>query len=313
MLLSGAKFKLLALGVVWAPLAALAQSPSTTGVTQTYLQSLTSLSPPGWSLGSQAGGSLVLSTNTSLNYNGDSSSLQASYPANSSGGVFVWGAYSLTALKTEDIYIEFYAKMPAAKEGLKFLKVFGVNTNGTYANTTFGLDYTGVDFGAMYQVAFGDGTGTANDVDNVINFDGTNPSWIGRSYGKASVQTPQNHNFSSSLWGTSWHHFRVHVKFNSGTSSSSEVNDGAYYVEIDGNVYVNATGLFNRNPVDGPIDRVELFGWSQNASSAFQIWYDDVRISTGGFASGSTTTSTGGSTPPATTVTPDPPTSVSVQ
>jgi hypothetical protein len=305
MLLSGAKFKLIAIGVLCAPLAAWAQT------TQTFLQAPSSLSVPGWSLGSQAGGSLSLSTNASLNYNNEATALQANYPSSSggSGGVYVWGAYSVAALKTEDIYVDFWAKVPAAKQGLKFLKVFGANTNGAYANTTFGLDYTGTDFGSLYQVAFGDGTGTANDVDNVINLDGTYPNWIGRSYGKASVQTPQKTRFASSQWGTSWHHFRIHVKFNSGTTSANEVNDGAYYLEIDGKVYVNATGLFNRNPADGPIDRVEIFGWSQNASSAFQIWYSDVRITTGGFYAG---TSTGGGTT-TTAVTPNPPTSVTVQ
>ena len=312
MLLSGAKSKLLGIALLCAPLVGLAQTSSV--ITQTFVQAPISLTIPGWSLGSQDGGSLVLSTNTALNYNNEATSLQASYPANIPGGVFVWGAYSLTALKTEDVYVEFWAKMPAAKEGLKFLKVFGVNNNGTYANTTFGLDYTGVDFGSMYEIGFGDGTGTANDMANAIIFDGSNPSWIGRSYGKATVQTPQGHAFSSSMWGTTWHHFRVHVKFNTGTTSANEVNDGEYYVEIDGNVYVNATGLFNRNPVDGPIDRVELFGWSQNASSAFQVWYDDVRITTGGFVGGTTTTSTGGgTTTTSATVTPQPPTDVTVQ
>jgi hypothetical protein len=196
--------------------------------------------------------------------------------------VYVWASYDLSDLDTRDLWVEFRAKMPGAKQGLKFLKIFGQDQNG-YANTTFGLDYTGVDFGSMYQVSFGDGSGTSNDTANVINFNGEYPEWIGRSFGTASVLTPQNQIWASSNWGTEWHHFRIHVKFNSGTSAADEVADGEYYVEIDGTVYVDAQGLFNRHWSNGPIDRVELFGWAQNGSQPFEIWYDDVRLSTGGF------------------------------
>jgi len=299
--------KFWAIVIVSAPLTGWAQ---TNIVTQTLIDSPTSLNIPGWTFGSQDGGSLSISTDTSLNYNNEAGSLVGSYPSSprSGGSVYIWGAYSVAALKTEDIYVELWAKMPGSRQGLKFLKIFGgSSTSGNYANTTFALDYTGGDPGAMYQVSFGDGSGIGNDTANVINFDGSSPNWIGRSYGTATVQTPQKASFSSAQWGTSWHHFRIHCKFNSGASAATEINDGAYYVEIDGKVYVNATGLFNRHYSNLPIDRVELFGWSQNAPSAFQVWYDDVRITTGGFAS----QSNGGSGTTATV--PDPPTGVSVQ
>jgi hypothetical protein len=247
----------------------------------------TSLSLPGWSIGAQAGGMVGISTDITQNFMGSPGSVLGSYPA-PTGGVYVWGAYDLSALALEDVYVEFWARMPAALHGLKFLKVFGGNAGGdtgNYANTTFGLDYTGVDFGCMYQVSFGDGTSASNDTDNVINFDGTNPEWIGRSYGHgAVVQTPQMSLWASSNWGTSWHHFRLRAKFNSGTTATNEVADGAYYVEIDGKVYVDASGLFNRNPSNAPIDRIEIFGWSQNGTAPFQIEYDNLTISTGGFA-----------------------------
>ncbi len=251
----------------------------------TSLISPTSLNNSGWTFGAQAGGTVGISTNSALNFNGDAGSLIGNYPV-ASGNVYVWGTYSVASLNTEDLYIEFYAKLPGVKHGLKFLKIFGGQQGSGYANTTFGLDYTGYDPGAMYQVSFGDGSSVGNDTANVINFDGSSPNMIGRSYGKASVSTPQKSRFASSQWGTTWHHFRMHVKFNSGTSSTNEVNDGAYYVEIDGKVYVNATGLFNRNPANAPIDRVELFGWSQNGAAPFEVWYDNVLISTGGFMSG---------------------------
>jgi hypothetical protein len=239
----------------------------------------------GWFIGAQSGGTAAISTDLSQNYLSSSGSLLGAYPA-PSGGVYVWGAFDLSALALEEVYVDFWASMPKALHGLKFLKIFGGNAGGdtsNYANTTFALDYTGVDFGCMYQVSFGDGSSLANDTANVIDFDGTNPGAIGRSYGSAVVRTPQMKNWDSSSWGTSWHHFRLHAKFNSGTSPSDETPDGAYDVEIDGKVYVHATGLFNRNPSNAPIDRVEIFGWSQNGSEPFEILYDNLTLSTGGF------------------------------
>lgn len=253
-----------------------------TGTLITFQQMEENDPPSDWAIGAQAGGSVSVSTDTSANYAGSSGSLKGSYPV-ASGGVYVWAAYDLSSLGLRDLYIEFRAKMPAAKQGLKFLKIFGQDVGGAYANTTFGLDYTGVDPGAMYQVSFGDGSSTGNDTANVINFDGEYPEWIGRSFGTADVKTPENQMWASANWGTEWHHFRIRAKFNSGESAANEVADGAYYVEIDGKVYVNATGLFNRHWSNGPIDRVELFGWAQNGSEPFELWYDDVRLSTGGF------------------------------
>ena len=257
----------------------------------------TSLTAPGWAIGAQSGGSVSISKDTSLNFNGQSTAIVGSYPT-ATGDVYVWGAYDVSALQTRDIYVDFWAKMPKAKQGLKFLKIFGARgSDGSAANTTFGMNYTGGDNGSLYQVSFGDGATPFNDTQNTINLDGSNSNWIGRSYGKATVATPQNAPRGSANWGTSWHHFKMHVKFNSGTSSTNEVNDGEYYLEIDGKVYANATGIFNRHYSNGPIDRVEIFGWAQGGSTPFEIWYSNVIISTGGFTS-STSTPTSSSSPP---------------
>jgi hypothetical protein len=48
-------------------------------------------------------------------------------------------------------------------------------------------------------------------------------------------------------------------------------------------VYVDASGLFNRNPSNAPIDRIEIFGWSQSGTAPFSIMYDNLILSTGGF------------------------------
>ena len=212
--------------------------------------------------------------------------LEGSYPVPGAGGQFVVASYNLASLQTEDIYIEFWAKMPGTKGGCKFLKIFGDRpTANNYANLTVSTNYSGGDCGSLYQVAFGDGSVLPNDGQHGINLDGSKPQAIGRSYGTATVLTPQMTAFSSADWGTEWHHFRIHVKFNSGTTSQGEVPDGEIYLEIDGKVYVDATGLYNRNPANGPIHNVELFGWAQQDPQAFQLWYDDIRISTGGFLS----------------------------
>lgn len=243
-------------------------------------------SVPGWVIGAQNGAAVSV-----VSIQGPDgatvNALEGSYPLPApSGGEYIWAQYSVASLNTEDLYIEFWARMPGPKEGFKFLKIFGQNlTQGSYADTTFATDYTGVDYGAIRQVSFGDGSSTANDSQNVINLNGTNPQWIGRSYGTAVVQTPQMSNFSSADWGTGWHHFLVHVKFNSGTTAQNEVPNGEYYLAIDGKVYVDATDLYNRNPANGPIDHVGFFGWAQSDTSAFQAEYYDIRISTGGFMS----------------------------
>lgn len=246
---------------------------------------------PGLGLGSQGGGKVEIVSDPAVQINSKSAgALKAIYPVGT-GGIYGWASFDMTPYKTREVYVEFNAKMPAAKQGLKFLKIFGERdaASGGYANTTFGLDYTGIAAGkgTLSQVGFGDGSSLQNDVQNVINFNGSNPSWVGRSYGKATVKTPENRGFTAAEWGDKWHHFRFKVKFNSAAknadNSYTEVNDGEYFVQINGKVYVDATGLFNRHPSNGPIAKVALLDWSQNIDQSFEIWYDNVKITTGGF------------------------------
>lgn len=234
-----------------------------------------------------------LSTDRSKNYNGSAGSIRGVYlPRAAPGHASIWGGYDIPP-NNRDVFIEFWAKMPAVKHGFKFVKIFGRRTNdaGTeiwsgnhYANSTFGVDYTGIDLGGMYAVSFGDGTEIANDTAAIVLLDGS-PSNVGRSNSFAHIATPQMRNFASSMWGTGWHHFRMRAKFNSGTSAQTEVADGAFYLEIDGKVYADASNLFNRHYSNAPIESVGFFGWTQNGSEQFEVWYDDIRISLGGFVS----------------------------
>ncbi len=245
---------------------------------------------PGLGIGAQGGGVVSVSTDPLEVFGGKGGSLRAIYPK-ANGGIYGWASFDMRPYGVHEVYIEFHAKMPKAKQGLKFLKVFGKRESaplGT-ANTTFGLDYTGASAGkgSMYQVSFGDGRTTTNDTQNVINFDGTHPEWIGRSYGTAVVRTPEKKAFAAVEWGNGWHHFKFKVKFNSVIKNTddtyTEINDGEYLVQIDGKVYVDATGLLNRHPSNGPIDKVALLDWSQAIDEPFEIWYDNVKITTGGF------------------------------
>ncbi len=192
----------------------------------------------------------------------------------------------------KELYIKFDAKMPNAKHGLKFLKVFGRNATGgtnTVANTTFTLDYTGVDNGSMRFVGFGDGTTQSNDTQQILNLDGSNKSWVGRSWGNGANIISSGLNFPSSSWGTDWHTFRLKIKFNDGTSAANEINNGEISVNIDGVDFVSATGLFNRHWSNGDIAYLSFGDWTQapsGGSPAFDINYDNIYISQRGFYEG---------------------------
>lgn len=220
------------------------------------------------------------------------------------GAQYPGGSFNLVPYNTDHVYIRFRAKMPKHTHGFKFIKIFGQNSNG-YANTTFGLDYTGIETGtgSMYVVAYGDGTVNENDTANIISFIGGSQNPAGRAVGLPgfSVSTPQYKNFAAADWGTGWHKFEFYVKFNSGTSAQNEKNDGEAIVRIDDKVYVDAKGLFNRHYSNKPLDRIEILGWSQNmspeffengvwkrkeqATPEFEIWYDNIEISIDGWGS----------------------------
>jgi len=186
-----------------------------------------------------------------------------------------------------EVYVQMDVRYPLplpAKQGLKFLKFFGADGNGTTtldsANFTFNPQYD--SNGVWDWLAFGDGSTTGNDTSNVIFFTNINQTWVGRSFGLPSlnISRPMNSNFT---FDDNWHTIKCIARYNSGTSSANEVADGRFYVEIDGNVYVDVTGFFNRHPQKPRhFKTIELFGWTQN-TQAFTIDYRNVKISTGGF------------------------------
>ena len=133
----------------------------------------------------------------------------------------------------------------------------------------------------MDSISFGDGVNTGNDVANVLFLDGANPTWIGRNYGLATVtlKTPP----ASFVWDSNWHTFRIYHKYNSGTSSGNEVNDGTYFVEIDGVVYVNAINMYNRHYLNvRRINQITFGDWVQNDDAA-EVHFRNINVWTGGF------------------------------
>jgi hypothetical protein len=246
------------------------------GGTLIFSDDFTSGSPDaGWTnYGAQNGGTLAVASNA-----------WKGVMAAGVNDTTVYATKNIAALNLSDIYIQFRAKMPASKHGIKFCKIFGQD-DGTYANCTFGLNFTGIDNGGMLGVGFGDGAGsnTTNDNTNEIFFDSARSSSPGRAP-SPTILRPMDADFASTDWGTDWHTFRLRVKFNSGTTALNEVADGAFYVEIDGNVYLNATGLFNRHYSNPPISSVGIWNFTQGTPpSNFELWYDDFKILTDGFA-----------------------------
>lgn len=229
--------------------------------------------PDGWTTGAQQGAQLSFENGYAA----------GQYPI-PTGESYIWFNKYLIEEQLSEVFVQFKARMPNATHGLKFLKIFGENVNGGYADVTYGLDYTGIDNGSLYSVSFGDGSTVTNDTQNIITLSGTSPELIGRSYGSAMVKTPQNQAFSSTDWGSEWHIFKMHFKFNSGSTAENEVANGEIYLEIDNKVYVDAKGVFNRHYSNSSyIDHLGLFGWSQGGSESFNIDYDDVIISKDGF------------------------------
>lgn len=206
---------------------------------------------------------------------------RADYPA---GQAYPALALNIADLGVSEVSVSFQAKMPAAKGGLKFVKIFCLNSleDENYCNVTFGIDYNGVDDGrgTINVVSFGDGADLSNDTQNGIYLDGsTEPSSIGRSFGTATVSTPMNQNFTAEEWGTGLHSFTMAVRFNSGSTSENEVADGFLSLTIDGNLYVLATNLFNSNPANSKIiDRVEFFGHAQNNEEPFHVCMDNINV-----------------------------------
>lgn len=186
---------------------------------------------------------------------------------------------------TQEFYMEFDARFPSDVVGLKFFKVFGIQPEGIEvgsSNMTAGPNYS--DSNNFDRISFGDGAGTDNDTQNAIMLDGTsNASLVGRGWATAQINTPVG-KFTPADWGTDWHHFKYFCRYNTGTTAETEIPDGAFYLEIDGVLYADIGGIYNRNWQNSQfINNVGLFGYTQGQASEFYLDRDNDVILTGGF------------------------------
>jgi len=88
---------------------------------------MAALTVPGWTFGFQSGGSLSISSTNPPPVFGDSSfALEANYPASTTGAEYLWADYSVSALNTEDIYVEFGQKCRTQRRDANFSR-YSVN------------------------------------------------------------------------------------------------------------------------------------------------------------------------------------------
>ncbi len=247
----------------------------------TDFSDINKLASPYWSYGAKNGGTLTF----------ENGYAEGSYPAlTKNGDVYVWLSCKVYKFEGCDdllqIFIEFDAQMPGPiRGGLKFCKVFGQDRyvdpeNIGTSNCTFQLNY---ETGAFYKIGFGDGSFEDNDFQNIIALDSLANSYLGRSP-SPEIDYYGGNNWVETDWGEGWHHFRLMVKFNDGTTAENEVPNGEFYVEIDGIPYVKAKNLFNRSYKSSPIQSVGFFNQAQSEGHpGFLINYDNIKISKYGF------------------------------
>lgn len=219
-----------------------------------------------WESGSQSGGTISVVDGY----------YHATYPI-PTGATYTWLNFKIAPLNLYEFYLTFRARF-TDPHSVKFCKVHGKEVGANYSNTTYQVTTAGV----MQQILFGDGEDVSNDAERTIYLSGANPTQIGRSYGTATVLTPQGASFTG-FQDEDWHDIKIHHKFNSGTTEENQIADGEVYLEIDGLVYVNATGLFNRHYASAPIDYIAFGDWAQDSDYAFEIDYDTIKISIGNF------------------------------
>lgn len=226
--------------------------------------------------------------------------LKCAYPdINNVSAPFVYGSVPASAIYpatqlNNHVYFSFWVKQPAAvKHGCKMWKIFGYNPRenptynaaiaSNYANATFGVAYSGSDNGQIVGIGSGSGVGVENDTTTLLRLDGSStPSELGRNYGAPGFDMSEGQNsiFLASDWGTDWHHVQGYIKFNSGDSPETEINDGEELLIIDGVVRRHGKNMFNRHYSNGPIYKIGVAGTSQGVSNGpFEYWYKNITVS----------------------------------
>ena len=210
----------------------------------------------GWSIGD----------NISLQQNGGINNSKCAHISYTREGTSpYWFSRNISDQNLNEIYVRFYFKVDDPSGGCKFLKLFGkINSPSGYANTTFMINYFN---STLYEISYGAG-GIENDTADVIRYSGyTTDSRVSVLEASGPFDPRDG----------AWHCFEAHIKYN-----DNGQRNGIYQVWVDGELYVHATNVVNRNDLNSMFfASVDLANYSSSAlTHSWNLWYDNVVIST---------------------------------
>lgn len=183
-----------------------------------------------------------------------------------SGTSGYWFSKNVQSHNLDEVYIRFYFKMDKPSGGSKFLKLFGQKDEPRgYANTTFAINYYS---GKLEEISYGDGSGTSNDTQAVIKYNGQHTD--------GSVEVLKATESFDGADGN-WHCFEAYMKYN-----SDGKRDGEYQVWIDGTTRIHAVNIKNRHDDNSMFFKnIDLANYCHsNFETPWNLWYDNVVIST---------------------------------
>lgn len=175
-------------------------------------------------------------------------------------------ATSISAENLDDIYIEVRQKF-TSYANCKWIKVFGQQNSGEWANTTFSPE-------ASTRLALLHGTGATatNDTQRIAFTDG---AWSGTPNPEAVVEESGASGF---LFNNTWQDIRLRVKF-------SDNAQGLMEVWVDGVLRYKVINLTNKNAANLPIDYVGLYDYSNGGGNIGTISFTNFKILKGGWSS----------------------------
>lgn len=188
-----------------------------------------------------------------------------------SGSLYAPFSYSLKALNKNQVYTRFKFKVSSgAVGGIKFLKLFGVVTNGSqYANWTWNFGPVTANSSYLTTLCYGNGSSATNDTQVCITppntVDGGSDPFIGTSaYIAPSTFVPV---------ANTWYEVTTYNRYNSNGNS-----DGEMWLAVNGQKLVWVTNCKNRNDLDQPVIDKISFGDYSNSYAKMTIWFDDIEF-----------------------------------
>jgi hypothetical protein len=171
------------------------------------------------------------------------------------------------------LYVKFRFKITGSGiGGVKFLKLFGKllneSTQAEYANNTWNLGNVTATSSNLHSVCYGNGQSLQNDTDVCVYFDGS----IGGNPGSIVYQTKTNLFYPVI---NTWYQVEMYQKYNTNGN-----RDGEYWIKINNNNIMRITNVKNRNDSNIGEFRMVSFGDYSNRFANFDLYFDDISIST---------------------------------